>query len=73
MTYVIEPSAFGFGYSIFKIRDVDGNRIKHYLTDALNLVEARALCPDAVSIVCYAELGERIPRPMQVRCNGKAA
>ena len=51
MTYVIEPSTFGIGYSIFRLEVKDGKRIKRYLADAYSVAEAKALCPGAETIV----------------------
>ncbi len=56
MTYIIKPSTFGVGYSIFRQEvDAKGQRIERYLTDATTLTEAKAMCPDAAVLVCPAE------------------
>lgn len=52
MTYVIEPSTFGIGYSIFRLEVKDGKRVKIYLADAPTISEARQLCPGAAHIFC---------------------
>ena len=55
MTYVIEPSSFGIGYSIFRLDDKGGDTIKTYIADAVSVKEAKTLCPGATSIVHPAE------------------
>lgn len=48
MTYVVEPSTFGVGYSIFRIKTKDGVDQKIYLIDVPSEAEARKLCPGAI-------------------------
>lgn len=55
MTYVIEPSTFGIGYSIFRVDTVDGKDVKVYIADVPTVAEAGIYCPNAVEIICPAE------------------
>jgi len=55
MTYVIEPSTFGIGYSIFLLKVVDGATVKTYVADVPTVEEGRTLCVGATEIICTAE------------------
>ena len=70
MTYVIEPSAFGVGYSIFRVEVIDGERVKRYIADVDSVVEARSLCPDAEDV--YSPDGE-YSKPWQLNLTCHAA
>lgn len=52
MAYIIKPSTFGVGYSIFRLEVKDGKRVEIYLADATSISEAKALCPNATSVFC---------------------
>ena len=59
MTYVIEASSFGIGYSIFRMEMVDGQRIKRYIADVPTVAEGKILCVNAVEIICPSEVKYR--------------
>ena len=61
MAYVIKPSAFSHGYSIFRVEIVDGIRVERYIADALSLAEAHLLCPNATFIACPVEASRMKP------------
>ena len=50
MTYVIEPSTFGIGYSIFRLDIINGKHVKAYLADVPTVAEGKALCVNAIDI-----------------------
>ena len=66
MTYVITPSTFGIGYSIFRLEVEDGNEVRVYLTDANSVSEARMLCPGATEVICLADENEYQGRKVTV-------
>ena len=45
MTFIIEPSTFGIGYSIFRMKIVDGKEVKVYVAEARTVAEAKGLVP----------------------------
>jgi len=51
MTFTVEPSTFGIGYSIFRVKIVysrahpEGREVKVYVADVKTVAEAKALVP----------------------------
>jgi hypothetical protein len=55
MTYVVEPSSFGIGYSIFRLEVKDGNEVKTYVADVDSVdMAVTMLGGDNVTILCPA-------------------
>ena len=53
MTYVVKPSTFGIGYSVFRLEAKDGQRVEIYVADVTSPAEAEALLGgDNVTILC---------------------
>jgi len=59
MSYVVKPSTFGVGYSIFRLEVTEtGERVESYLGETPSVEVAKIMYPGAKIFVCPTEEAE---------------